>query len=155
MNIRRTISADTWERIKTAYASGIGLREIARNMELSENTVLARARREKWTQQVNSAKQIVAPQHSSALTPMHSAAISMHQRAQRHVERMASVSENVIGHVESLEPAEVLEAIHEVEKFDRVARRTFGLSDQSGVGGVLNVSILTNQAAVQVIGQAA
>ena len=29
----RRISASTWAEIRTAYASGIGLREIARNME--------------------------------------------------------------------------------------------------------------------------
>jgi uncharacterized alpha-E superfamily protein len=29
--MRSQISRETWEQIKTAYASGIGLREIARN----------------------------------------------------------------------------------------------------------------------------
>ena len=38
-----------WEQIKTAYASGIGLREIARNMGISEGAVLARAKREENT----------------------------------------------------------------------------------------------------------
>ena len=35
---------ETWEQMKTAYANGIGLREIARNMSLPEGTVLARAK---------------------------------------------------------------------------------------------------------------
>ena len=34
--MRRTISREVWEQIKTAYAAGIGLREIARNMGISE-----------------------------------------------------------------------------------------------------------------------
>ena len=42
MNVRREIPAATWEQIKTAHASGIGLREIARNMGIPEGTVLAR-----------------------------------------------------------------------------------------------------------------
>jgi DNA-binding NarL/FixJ family response regulator len=37
--MRRKITNETWEQIKTAYASGIGLREIARNMRISERTV--------------------------------------------------------------------------------------------------------------------
>ena len=40
--VRSRISAGRWEQIKTAYASGVGLREIARNMSIPEGTVLAR-----------------------------------------------------------------------------------------------------------------
>jgi hypothetical protein len=52
--VRRTIAKSTWAEIRTAYASGIGLREIARNMNLPEGTVLARAKREGWTRQIDS-----------------------------------------------------------------------------------------------------
>ncbi len=54
--VRNRISADIWEQIKTAYAAGIGLREIARKMNIPEGTVLARAKREGWTREVNNAK---------------------------------------------------------------------------------------------------
>jgi DNA invertase Pin-like site-specific DNA recombinase len=40
--MRRKITNETWEQIKTAYAAGIGLREIARKMNIPEGTVLAR-----------------------------------------------------------------------------------------------------------------
>jgi len=46
--MRRTISKSTWAEIRTAYASGIGLREIARNMNIPEGTILSRAKREAW-----------------------------------------------------------------------------------------------------------
>ncbi len=46
----------TWQQIKAGYAAGIGLREIARNMNVPEGTVLARAKREGWTQQIAAAK---------------------------------------------------------------------------------------------------
>jgi hypothetical protein len=36
---RSRISPEGWEQIKTAHASGIGLREIARNMGIPEGTV--------------------------------------------------------------------------------------------------------------------
>ncbi len=44
----RRISASTWAEIRTAYASGIGLRELARNMGIPAGTVLARSKREGW-----------------------------------------------------------------------------------------------------------
>ena len=52
--MRRKITNELWEQIKTAFASGIGLREIARNMNIPEGTVLAHAKRESWTQQIQS-----------------------------------------------------------------------------------------------------
>ena len=36
LSVRRTITKSTWAEIRTAYASGIGLREIARNMSIPE-----------------------------------------------------------------------------------------------------------------------
>ena len=50
--VRSRISPDRWEQIKTAYASGLGLREIARSMHVSENSVLSRAHREGWSGQI-------------------------------------------------------------------------------------------------------
>ena len=59
--MRRQISAETWEQIKTAFALGIGLREIARNMKIPEGTVLARASRERWTPRIEAAKSLAKP----------------------------------------------------------------------------------------------
>jgi hypothetical protein len=39
--VRQTIPKSTWAEIRTAFASGIGLREIARHMGIAEGTVLA------------------------------------------------------------------------------------------------------------------
>jgi predicted transcriptional regulator len=47
--MRGTIPKSAWAEIRTAYASGIGLREIARNMGIPEETVLSHAKREGWT----------------------------------------------------------------------------------------------------------
>src|SRR5437868_14517404 len=44
--VRNRVSSGLWEQIKTAYASGIGLREIARNIDIPEGTILSRAKRE-------------------------------------------------------------------------------------------------------------
>jgi len=61
---RNRISVDIWEQIKTGYAAGINLREIARKMNIPEGTVLARAKRHGWTQQI----QVAMQQQSDAIT---------------------------------------------------------------------------------------
>jgi len=66
--MRLKIVNETWEQIKVAYVSGIGLREIARKMNIPEGTVLAHAKRHGWTQQF----QVATQQQSDAITPVQS-----------------------------------------------------------------------------------
>jgi len=156
----RRISALTWAEIRTAYASGIGLREIARNMGIPAGTVLARSKREGWTQQIAQAKLIERPELArelaksdaiNAITPMQSAAITMQERGQRYTERMAGVSEKLLPHLESMQPGAILDSARDIEQLDRVARRNYGLDNQPQIGGLINVAIMTNRAAVQVV----
>src|SRR5437016_14439931 len=92
--VRNRDSSGLWEQIKTAYASGIGLREIARNMGIPEGTVLARAKREGWTREIQSAKALAKREDAPfAVTATEAVAITMQQRGERHLGRMASVSE--------------------------------------------------------------
>jgi hypothetical protein len=111
--VKRIITKSTWAEIRTAYASGIGLREIAPNMNVPEGTVLARAKREGWTQQIAAAKiasqpqlakEIVKADAINAITPMQSIAAVMQARGERYRERMAGVSEKVAGHLETMGP---------------------------------------------------
>lgn len=79
--VRRRISAGVWQQVKTAYASGIGLREIARNMNIPEGTVLARAKREGWTRQIQNAKALAKREDSSpVVTPMEAVAVTLNER---------------------------------------------------------------------------
>ena len=90
--VRGRISSEGWEQIKTAYASGIGLREIARNMGIPEGTVLARAKREAWTREIQNAKALAKPENTStAVTPFEAVSASMQQRGERHVSRMVGI----------------------------------------------------------------
>jgi uncharacterized protein YjcR len=139
----RSISTDVWQQIKTAYAAGIGLREIARKMNVPEGTVLARAKREGWTQQIQAAKQAVALTQSNAISPMQSIAAVMQERGERYRERMADVSEKVAGHLESMEADEILSRSSQVEKIDTVARRTFGLDNPAAGSGSVNLHVLS------------
>jgi IS30 family transposase len=144
------LSRDTWEQIKAGYAAGIGLREIARKMNVPEGTVLARAKREGWTQQIAAAKQAVALTQSNAITPLQSIAAVMQERGERYRERIAGVSERVVGHIEAMCPDEILTRSAQFEKIDTIARRTFGLNNAPSGQGCLSLNILTNHSLVQV-----
>src|SRR5437899_12974683 len=53
----------------------------------------------------------------------------MQERGERHIERMAGVSERAVDHIETMDGPEILNSVDEIEKLDKVARRTFGLDD--------------------------
>ena len=128
-------------QVETAYASGIGLREIARNLGIPEGTVLARAKREGWTQHIQSAKALAKRDDSMlAVTPAQAVSMSMQHRGERHIERMAGVSERGVDHIETMDGPQILKSVDQIEKLDKVARRTFGLKDDNPyIGFTLNV----------------
>ena len=113
-------------------------------MNVPEGTVLARAKREGWTQQIAAAKiasqpqlakEIVKADAINAITPMQSIAAVMQARGERYRERMAGVSEKVAGHLETMGPDDILNRASQLERFDTVARWTFGLNEApSGQG---------------------
>jgi hypothetical protein len=128
--VRRTIAKSTWAEIRTAYASGIGLRELSRNMGIAPGTVLSRAKREGWTREIQNAKALAKREETPlAVTPVEAVAMSMQKRGERHLGRMANIVEKTVPHVESMEPGAILDCIDDVETLDKVARRTFGISD--------------------------
>ena len=139
MSTTRRLPESTWAEIRTAYAAGIGLREMARKLGIPAGTVLARANREHWTGQIQQARTLATSEMQSdaiSVSMMQSAALTMAERGQRHVERMADIAEKVAPHVEMMKPGEILERIEKVERFDKLARRTFGIEDGSRRGGV-------------------
>jgi hypothetical protein len=143
--VRNRISSDVWQQVKTAYASGIGLREIARNMSIPEGTVLARAKREGWTHQIQSIKALAKRDDTStAVTPFEAVSASMQQRGERHIGRVAGLTERMLVTFEQLSEAEQLRFVDELEKIDKIGRRTFGL-DETGHGGgnvMVNLALL-------------
>jgi len=109
-------------------------------MNIPEGTVLARAKREGWTREIQNAKALAKREDvSPAVTPVQAVAASMQQRGERHLERMAGVSERGVDHIETLDGSEILNSVDEIEKLDKVARRTFGLNDIPPSGFSLNV----------------
>jgi hypothetical protein len=144
--MRRRITNEIWEQVKTAFASGIGLREIARNMGISAGTILSRAKREGWTREIQNAKALAKRENAPAVTPVVAVAVTMQKRGERHVERMAGVSERGVDHIETMDGQEILKSVDQIEKLDKVARRTFGLKDDNPYSGfslnVLNLGSL-------------
>ncbi len=119
--MRRAITKSTWAEIRTAYAGGIGLREIARNMNIPEGTVLARAKREGWSQHRDNAKALAKREEAAkAITPFEAASASMQQRGERHLGRMANIVEKTIPHVEAMEPSAILDRVDDVESWTRL-----------------------------------
>jgi len=116
-------------------------------MGLSEGTVLARAKREGWTREIQNAKALAKREDSApAVTATKAVAITMQQRGERHLERMAGVSERGVDHIETMDGPGILNSVDEIEKLDKVARRTFGLKDDNPHSGfslnVLNMGAL-------------
>src|SRR5205085_5748650 len=140
--VRNRDSSGLWEQIRTAYASGIGLREIARNMGMPAGTVLARAKREGWSRHRDNAKALAKRDDTAkVITPFEAASATMQQRGERHLGRMASIVEKTMPHVEAMEPGAILDRVDDVEKLDKVARRTFGISDDGSHGENVTVNI--------------
>ena len=57
---------------------------------------------------------------------------------------MAGVSERGVDHIETMNGPEILNAVDEIETLDKVARRTFGISDGHSDGNnvIVNVALL-------------
>ena len=65
----------------------------------------------------------------------------MQGRGERYRERIAGVSERVVGHIEAMCPDEILTRSAQFEKIDTIARRTFGLNEPaSGQGSLTSAS---------------
>ena len=113
-------------------------------MNLSENTVLSRAQREGWTREIQNAKALAKREDAPVITPLKAVAMTIQQRGERHLERMAGVSERGVDHIETMHGPEILNSVDQIEKLDKVARRTFGLDDDDAYNpnAVINIAML-------------
>ena len=66
-------------------------------------------------------KGLAKPVESAIVPACDAAALTMQARAERHVERMAGITDRVLPHLESMEPAEILNSARNLERFDYVA----------------------------------
>lgn len=93
--------------------------------------VLAHAKRQGWTRQIESSKALAKREDAPlVVTPVEAVAMSIQKRGERRIERMAGVSERGVDHIETMDGHEILDRVEDIEKLDKVARRTFGISDR-------------------------
>ena len=131
------VSSERWEQIKTAYASGIRLREIGRNVGIPAGTILARAKREGWSKQVNDAKALTKRDDTStAVMPFEAVSASMQQRGEGYLGRMANIVEKTLPHIEAMKPSAILDRIDDVDTLDKIGRRTYKLDDNLSAGRI-------------------
>ena len=92
-------------------------------MGIPEGTVLARAKRESWTREIQNARTLVKREDSAlAVTPVEAVAATLAERGQRHLKRMAGVSERCVDHIDTMDGPEILNSVDQIEKLDKLAR---------------------------------
>src|SRR5438045_7348587 len=98
-------------------------------MGIPAGTVMARANREGWSRQRDNAKALAKRDDAANIvTPFEAASATLQQRGERHLGRMANILEKTMPHVEAMQSGAILDRVDDVEKLDKVARRTFGIS---------------------------
>jgi hypothetical protein len=146
--VRSRISSERWQQIKTAYASGIGLREIARKMGIPPGTILARAKREAWSKQISDAKSL-AKRDDTTPTVTEAVAFTLRDRKDKtklHLSRYAvEASERAANHRQKLKIS------RQVRDVAAVAESVWPAEEQEAPGMLVNVAILgIDPATVQV-----
>lgn len=120
-------------------------------MEIAEGTVLAHIKRQGLRRQIAEAKRTAQSKESSAITPLNAVAATMQQRREKYQHGIANVADKVVPFLETMPAAKILDNARNLEQFDRVARRNYGLDNLPPSGGPLNGAILINQSQVQFV----
>jgi len=139
--MRRKIGNEIWDQIKTGYAAGVGLREIARKMIIPEGTVLAHAKRHGWTQQIQVVTRHKSIMQSDAITVSQSLVAILAERRERTKLGLsrytAEAAEQAAQHPDKLGIAGKVKDVAGVHK------TLWG--GQPEAKSILNVAILTGQ----------
>jgi hypothetical protein len=135
----KRLPESTWAEIRTAYASGIGLREIARNMGISPNSVLSRATREGWTKQVKAAMALGGVQDTTLAVPVADAvAATLGEHSKRTRAGLARAYTRAAEHASELDGGEILERAARLKDITQGAGMIHGWS---GAGGSATIQV--------------
>lgn len=128
------LPATDWNQLRAAFTAGASLRGLARAAGIPAGTILARAKRESWTQLKREALDMMrGPKGGESRDITQSIASESAERGQRHVERMAGLCDALGEHAASLTPASLFDQVSKLNTLDIVARRSYGL--ESGTSG--------------------
>ncbi len=128
----RKLSDAAWNDVRSAYLCGGTLRGLAREAGISENTILVRAHREKWSQQRQAALAKILPQKSHE----ESLGISHGRLMERHLLNMMAVSERLSDFANALPVEMAWEGVSKIDTMDRFTRRQLGLDKPEPVVSV-------------------
>ena len=106
---------------------------------------MARATREGWTREIQNAKALAKREDAPlTVTPVQAVACPYGSGDSATLNAWQLVSERGVDHIETMNGPEILDSVDEIEKLDKVARRTFGLHDGDAHGNnvMVNVAIL-------------
>lgn len=116
---------------REAVVAGLTVREAAQRFGLNYEAVKRRASREKWptTARIREA----ANQSRRGITEAATQAVvaSMNARGQRYLGKLANASERFAALAEDMSAEDLLSRARSIETLDKVARRTFGMNDES------------------------
>lgn len=135
---RKPLSVD-WGAIKTAYLSGITLKELSVRFSVNHNTLLSRSAREKWS---------LPPARFNAMNeiPTEKTAPILHdlwaERALSIREKEFKISEKVLTHAEQMSEDQLLAKGQSVETFAKMGRRSTGLDREESNRNAINIAIL-------------
>src|SRR5438067_2906532 len=116
-------------------------RDCAQHEHSSGNGFGPRKTRRMVTQRENAKALAKRDDAAKVVTPFEAASATMQQRGERHLGRMANIVEKTIPHVEAMELGAILDRVDDVERLDKVAGRTFGISDDGSHGENIAVNI--------------
>ncbi len=141
-----------WIELKAAYFAGGEIRALARGADIPEGTALARAKRENWSSDRGKAREAASRDFAKADVSK-AIALDREERRRRHLSRMEEITERIGTHVEDLPSDVALNRIGQLDRFDRLTRRTLGLEDGSSPAPLINVNLLSEIGAMTLNGR--
>lgn len=134
----KRLDEQTWHQLKAAFVAGGSLRGLARAAGIPAGTVLARSKREGWSQVKQVALQRAGVSNGLETGKQSTAIVEgigdeMAERAQRHVSRMSGLIEVLGQHAEGLGESALWDGLSRLDTLDKIARRCFGLASEPSV----------------------
>ena len=132
---------DILEQLQEAYRKGQGLKKLCEDNNLDELSILRQAKLENWGKPNIKKSTNTSPTLSEDTKPKRTPI----EKGHSYAERLTVLLERTLQHLEENsedDPQIILDAIDQIEKLDRVARRSYGLDKEQTGGPTLNVNIL-------------
>lgn len=134
------------EDIKKAYLEG-DIVEFAAQHNLSLSSIYKTAQIEKWAKERDTSA--LAKRESFELNlhptppPQQLETLPIKEQGSFYQKRMAQFALRTLPIFETLEEESLLKSMDALDKFDKIARRTFALDEQTSATPIINVNILS------------